>query len=224
MKGKRNKGNSEKQNRKSGEILGTEDQKRLRDRIIKHQEKRYRKQKVGIIKSKEKLNIVSNNKKERSMNCKESKVKISSIVWRDLPMEEEAALASHLEGCASCTDFYHNYSKAVQGIMNERRIKADPQLYKAIDMRRHYTVPFQRKTSETPFFIMRPVIKLAYSLVAGVAAVLIGIWAGQLFITNTLTPVEMESYKQEISMQSSDLSGLNANMLNYVNFENPEEK
>lgn len=158
------------------------------------------------------------------MNCKESKEKISSIVWRDLPMEEEADLASHLEGCASCTDFYHNYSIGVQGIMNGRRMKADPQIYEAIDMRRHLALPMQRKTSGTPFFIKRPVIKLAYSLVAGVAAVLIGIWAGQLFITNTLTPGEMESYKQEISMQSSDLSGLSANMLNYVNFENPEEK
>lgn len=152
------------------------------------------------------------------MNCKESKEKICSMAWQDPPVQKEAALASHLEECASCSRFYDNYSKGVQGILNELRTEADSQLYEAIVMR------MQKRDSDRQFYIRRPVMKLAYSLVAGVAAVLGGILAGRSFISNTLNPAEKESYKQEISMQSSDLSGLNANMLDYVDYINPEEK
>lgn len=68
--------------------------------------------------------------------------------------------------------------------------------------------------------ITRPLVKIGYTITAGAAAVIAGILVGNLFYSGDYTN-EKEAYIQEITMQSSDMSGLSAQLINYYNEDNP---
>lgn len=65
----------------------------------------------------------------------------------------------------------------------------------------------------------KPAIKLGWSLTAAAAAIFAGVLVGNLFLSGNYT-AEKEAYRQEITMQSDDISGLSAELINYYNEDN----
>jgi len=70
------------------------------------------------------------------------------------------------------------------------------------------------------YIFNRPVIKLGWSLTAAAAAIFAGVIVGNMVLPDSYT-IEKEAYRQEITMQSGDISGLSAEIINYYNEDNP---
>lgn len=196
--------------------------------------------------SKKILEHVSNNQKKHKMNCSEIRNRISMLVWEkasDAPgreMSPDRELSAHLQECASCALFYKNYQSGVQSILADKRTQPDPDLYSKLEQRiqsddqallfgstthtgvmpgKRQIFPYQHQPAWQDN--RRIITRLAWSITAGAAAVMAGIWTGNQFAVDTYLNSDKQLYQQEISMQSDDLSGLNDGLIDYFNYEKP---
>ncbi len=142
------------------------------------------------------------------MNCKESRRRISLMIWDRVPLPGE--LAEHINECEACSGYYSNYLRGINGILKTRNNVPDLDIWKKIEHR--------ASNEPTPGNI----IKLALSITSAAAAVITGIIAANLVVEHS-DVIEKEQYKQEISLQSSNLSGIDENFIEYYNYENPEK-
>ncbi len=140
------------------------------------------------------------------MNCKESRRKISILIWDGVPLPED--LVSHINECESCSMYYSNFLQGIKGILKHKRIEPDPDLWKKV-VHKTYQESNHGKT-----------IKLALSLTSAAAAVITGIITANLVIEPNFIN-DKEQYKQEISFQTNNLSGLEEGLIEYYNYENP---
>lgn len=143
------------------------------------------------------------------MNCKECRALIGNLIWDDEKVEENDLLKFHIKECRACETFYYNYLKAIKGIRSELRVKADSTLHSKIQYRLEN--PTKKQSNH-------PVIKLVWYLTVGVAAVISGIYAGTAFTKDSLQKSDQELYRQEITMQSNDISGLDSGLVDYFNY------
>lgn len=189
---------------------------------------------------------VSNNQKKHKMNCKESRNIISKLVWEkapDAPKEVislDGELSAHLQECTSCSLFYKNYQSGVQSILADKRILPDSDLYAKLEKRMQLDDEallvgstaqggvYREKRQIVPYPDQpalqnnrRIITRLVWSVTAGAAAVMAGIWTGNQFAVDTYLNNDKQLYQQEISMQSNDLSGLNDGLIDYYNYEKP---
>lgn len=143
------------------------------------------------------------------MNCKECRTLIGNLVWDDGKVEENDFLKSHIKDCRECEIFYYNYLKAVKGIRNKLRVNPDSTLHSKIQYRLNN--PTKKQSNH-------PVIKLVWYFTVGAAALVSGIYAGSVFTKDTLQKSDQELYRQEITMQSNDISGLDSGLADYFNY------
>ena len=173
------------------------------------------------------------------MNCTESRDRISKLIWDDTPLGTDGDLTAHMKGCSSCTLFHQNYLRGIEGFMAEKRIAPDPGLWSRIDGRilnekDADALPHSPKENRptginksTPDHALttRPrndravIIRLAWYTTVGAAAVLSGIWLGNNFTLDSYLDTDKQLYRQEISLQSDDLSGLNSGLIDYYTYE-----
>lgn len=180
------------------------------------------------------------------MNCKESRNRISMLVWekslespgREISTDRE--LSAHLQKCDSCALFYKNYQSGVQSLLLDKKTQPDPDVYSKLEQRiqsddEHLLIgptaltwafPSKRQTGsyqdQSVWQVNRRIkTRLAWSITAGAAAVFAGIWTGNQFAIDTYLSNDKQLYQQEISLQSEDLSGLNNGLIDYFNYEKP---
>lgn len=138
------------------------------------------------------------------MDCNESRNKISNLIWDDIPFPEDLTL--HIKGCDSCALFHSNYSNGIKGIINDKRTKPDADLWMKISKAPHPV----RSTGN--------ISRIALSAVSAAAALFTGLTVANL-ITENVPVSDKEIYKQEVSVQSTDISGINDGLIEYYNFK-----
>lgn len=150
------------------------------------------------------------------MNCKESRLRISDIVWQGQSPQDDIELFNHINTCVKCRSFYENYTIGVKAINSGKRVTPDNSLFDSVMSQLSSHEP-NSKSIHT----IRPVIKLAYSTIVGAAAIFIGILIGNAYLGGKAT-VEKETYSKEIASLNSDMSTLNAKIIEYYESENAE--
>jgi hypothetical protein len=114
--------------------------------------------------------------------------------------------------------------EGIRQIKTDLRTIPDPELYDRINgVMSNSTLRASVERDDYSILskgIHKPVFKLGWSIIAGAAAVIAGIMVGNFFYSGNYTD-EKEAYIREITMQSSDMSGLSAQLINYYNEDNP---
>lgn len=149
---------------------------------------------AGSDKSKKYNNLVSNNKKGQIMKP------VNKRTPEDLIQE------------------------GIRQIQAGMRILPDEDLYDRISRIADHTinqslVP-EIADNASLYTLRRTIVKLGWSVTAAAAAIFAGIMVGNIYFSEEST-TEKDAYKQEITMQSSDISGLSAELINYYNEDNP---
>jgi hypothetical protein len=138
------------------------------------------------------------------MECNESRNKISLLIWDDIPFPEDLTL--HLNGCDACTLFHSNYLAGIKGMISDKRIKPDSGLWHKIN---------NAKQQEVPVY---SIPRLALTGISAAAALFTGLTVANL-LSDTVPVNDKELYKQEVSVQSTDISGINDGLIEYYNFK-----
>ncbi len=100
------------------------------------------------------------------------------------------------------------------GLKGELRTTPDSYLWSKVQRRMSEGIDRESKLQYT-----RPsIFKIAYTTIAAAAAIMTGIWAGSSFMNSPTQ--EAELYRQEISMNSGNFSGLSSELINYIDGEN----
>lgn len=149
------------------------------------------------------------------MNCKESREKISTMIWDKSQDNMDEIMTSHIKMCKSCEKFFIRYNQDVRNIFSGLRDQTNPELYELVKFRIN-----DSKSKNNNSSIQRPVIKLAISTIGAAAAILTGVWAGQSIIASTYN--EKEAYQTEMFKQISN-NDISSRMIDYYNDENSEQ-
>lgn len=150
------------------------------------------------------------------MNCKESQQRINDLVWQGQASLIDDALADHLFSCKKCSFFYKQYSNDITLLKSGKRVIIDDRLYDSV-----INAINKQDVLDLDDKVLRPVIKLAYSAIISVAAILTGIWFGHAYLGGK-TKMEKETYSQEIATLNADLNAVNAKIIEYYESENNE--
>jgi hypothetical protein len=104
--------------------------------------------------------------------------------------------------------------EGLSGLRGELRTTPDSYLW--LKVQRRMSEDFEE---ESKLQYSRPsIFKIAYTTIAAAAAIMTGIWAGSSFMNNPTQDAEL--YRQEISMNSGNFSGLSSELINYIDGEN----
>lgn len=176
---------------------------------------------------------------EHKMKCTESRNRISKLVWEKVPLETDGELTTHMQKCASCSLFYQNYLLGIGSVLEDKRIVPDPDLWSRIESRMlrdrltgKLNLPNEgmahsdykeslnnRANTASEHSNHATIMRLTWYSLAGAAAILAGILIGNNFAFSSYLNTDKQLYRQEISLQSDDLSGLNAGLIDYYTYE-----
>ncbi len=119
------------------------------------------------------------------MKCSDARKEISESIWADDQIHNDEVKA-HLVACKKCTMFYYRYSSAVQALKNDiSLVKPDISLKDKILYEFSQSSTGLHKAKQQTNLIIRPALKVLWSMSAAAAAIIIGI------IAETLQPVIM---------------------------------
>lgn len=149
------------------------------------------------------------------MNCKESQQRINDLVWQQQTPSIDNALANHFEICEKCCFYYEQFSKDLNQLISGKRVTIDDNLYDSVMIR------IDKHDVHDHVKVIRPVIKLTYSVIISGAAILTGMWIGHAYLGGK-TKVEKETYSQEIATLNADLNAVNVKIIEYYESENNE--
>lgn len=103
--------------------------------------------------------------------------------------------------------------KRLSDFKSELRTAPDPYLWVKLQSRLK-----EEKEGERVKFVKPSIFKIAYATIAATAALMAGIWAGSSYINSQAQDAEL--YRQEISINTGNFSGLSSELLNYAESDN----
>ncbi|HLN53271.1 MAG TPA: hypothetical protein VK212_06140 [Lentimicrobium sp.] len=158
------------------------------------------------------------------MKCKEVRIKIMDVAGvGDLSNDEE--LMRHLSNCKECAFYFNKYFLAINSLKLDVKSFSPNPFLKDIILERTILNPTKVSVLKHPTstYLLKSVIKFSWSVTIAAASVFMGILLGNISTHNADIQNEKESYIQEISMNSSDLTGINDNVLSYFDIEQNDE-